>query len=126
MDTSIVPAASVNSGTVYQVLDHLGQYGRVWIEIGNEDANEETITDEGWARDVTRDIAKEDICGAILPLGPKAVKQTISVCVEVENSVLRFLREETDKHMRAGEIVRAAEESVTSTPGLMMVCKGFP
>jgi hypothetical protein len=58
------------------VLDHLGQYGRVWIEIGDEDANQETIvqwliegqfshplrviafnTNEGWARDVTRDIA---------------------------------------------------------------------
>jgi hypothetical protein len=76
METSIVPNAPANSRTVYQVLDHLGRHGRVWIEIGDEDANEETIvqwiiegqfshplrviafnTDEGWARDVTRDIA---------------------------------------------------------------------
>jgi hypothetical protein len=76
METSIVPSASANFRTVYQVLDHLGQHGHVWIEIGDEDANEETIiqwivegqfshplrviafnTDEGWARDVTRDIA---------------------------------------------------------------------
>ena len=77
METSIIPAASANSRTVYQVLDHLGQHGRVWIEIGDEDANEETIVQwiiegqfshplrviafntEGWARDVTRDIARK-------------------------------------------------------------------
>jgi hypothetical protein len=29
----------------------------------------------------------------------KALKQTISVCVEIENGVLRFRREETDKDM---------------------------
>jgi hypothetical protein len=76
METSIVPSASVSSRTVYQVLDRIGRAGGVWIEIGDEEANEETIvrwlieglfshplrviafnTDEGWARDVTRDIA---------------------------------------------------------------------
>ena len=75
-ETSIVPSSSAGARTVYQVLDHIGQYGRVWIEIGDDDANEDTIvqwliegqfshplrviafnTEEGWARDVTRDIA---------------------------------------------------------------------
>jgi len=69
-------SASASSGTVYEILDGVGLRERVWTEIGPEDANEETIvrwfiegkfshplrviainTDEGWARDLTSDIA---------------------------------------------------------------------
>ena len=41
MSVSIVPA--VNNHTVYQVFDDLGRYGRVWTELGDEEANEPTI-----------------------------------------------------------------------------------
>src|SRR5262245_54438542 len=75
MTVSIVPGIESNR-TVYQVLDDLGRYGRVWTEIDDEEANEPTIlrwiiegqfkcplrviafnTGEGWSRDVTREIA---------------------------------------------------------------------
>jgi hypothetical protein len=42
MTVSIVPGIESNR-TVYQVLDDLGRYGRVWTEIGDEEANEPTI-----------------------------------------------------------------------------------
>jgi len=73
MPVSIVPAEIGN--TVYQVLDDLGNV-RVWHEITENEANEATIirwivegqfkrlvrvvaynTDEGWSRDVSREIA---------------------------------------------------------------------
>ena len=41
MSVSIVPAE--NNHTVYQVFDDLGRYGRVWTELGDEEANEPTI-----------------------------------------------------------------------------------
>src|SRR5262245_13694921 len=77
MTVSIVPGIESNR-TVYQVLDDLGRYGRVWTEIDDEEANEPTIlrwiiegqfkrplrviafnTGEGWSRDVTREIAEK-------------------------------------------------------------------
>lgn len=61
---------------VYQVLDDIGKYGQVWSEIADKEANEQTIirwimegqfrrplkviafnTEEGWSRDVSREIA---------------------------------------------------------------------
>ena len=75
MTVSIVPGIESNRA-VYQVLDDLGRYGRVWTELDDEEANEPTIirwiiegqfkrplrviafnTGEGWSRDVTREIA---------------------------------------------------------------------
>ena len=63
--------------TVYLVLDDFGKYGRAWRESDENDADERTViehlitgqyekpvrivafnTAEGWARDVTEDIAK--------------------------------------------------------------------
>jgi hypothetical protein len=41
MSVSIVPAE--NNHTVYQVFDDLGRYGRVWTELGDDEANEPTI-----------------------------------------------------------------------------------
>src|SRR5262245_9017111 len=41
MSVSIVPA--VNNHTVYQVFDDLGRYGRVWTELGDEEANKPAI-----------------------------------------------------------------------------------
>jgi len=60
------------------VLDDVGTFGRVWIETGEEEANEPTIirwiieeqfkrplrviafnTDEGWSRDASREIAEK-------------------------------------------------------------------
>jgi hypothetical protein len=74
MRTSIVP--SDTERTVYQVLDDIGEYGHVWREIGDTEANEQTVvewiaegecehpvrvvafnTDEGWSRDVTSEVA---------------------------------------------------------------------
>jgi hypothetical protein len=71
MPISIVPAPA-RGPTVYQVLNDLGEhYGRVWSEVGEDEANEPTIiqwiiegqferpvrviafnVDEGWSRDV--------------------------------------------------------------------------
>jgi len=89
---SIVPAPE-NNYTVYQVLDDLGRYGRVWTEIGDKEANEPTIirwiiegqfkrplrviafnTEEGWSRDVTREIAEKllDLNNAGTALGAAA------------------------------------------------------
>ena len=76
MPVSIVPTPET-AHTVYQVLDDLGEpHGHVWPEIGNDEANEATMirwivqgqferpvrviafnTDEGWSRDVSREIA---------------------------------------------------------------------
>jgi len=75
MPTSIVPDTH---NTVYLVLDDVGTFGNVWIETGEEEANEPTIirwiieeqfkcplrviafnTDEGWSRDVSREIAEK-------------------------------------------------------------------
>jgi len=69
-------APLVNAQAVYLVLDDLGKRGRVWREIDAARANEQTIiddilsgqyarplrvvafeTDDGWAQDVTKDIA---------------------------------------------------------------------
>ena len=76
MKTSMVPSASASSHTVYEVLDGSSRRERVWTEIDHEGANEETVvrwliegkfshplrviavnTDEGWARDLTHEIA---------------------------------------------------------------------
>jgi len=76
MPISIVPAPA-RGPTVYQLLNDLGEhYGRVWSEVGEDEANEPTIiqwiiegqferpvrviafnVDEGWSRDVTGEIA---------------------------------------------------------------------
>lgn len=74
MSISLVPRDT--ECTVYQVLDDIGEYGNVWREIGDAEANEQTIvewiaegecehpvrvvafnTDEAWSRDVTREVA---------------------------------------------------------------------
>jgi hypothetical protein len=74
MSISLVPRDTER--TVYQVLDDIGAYGNVWREIGDAEANEQTVvewiaegecehpvrvvafnTDEGWSRDVTKEIA---------------------------------------------------------------------
>jgi hypothetical protein len=74
--TSLVPLQENNN--VYLVLDELPTFGRVWRELSEESANEQTILkliangdflrpvrviafnlDEGWSRDVTEDIAQE-------------------------------------------------------------------
>jgi hypothetical protein len=74
MSISIVPRDTER--TVYQVLDDIGEYGHVWREIGDAEANEQTVvewiaegecehpvrvvafnTDEGWSRDVTSEVA---------------------------------------------------------------------
>ena len=74
--TSLVPLQENNN--VYLVLDELPTFGRVWRELSEESANEQTILkliangdflrpvrviafnlDEGWSRDVTDDIAQE-------------------------------------------------------------------
>jgi len=86
-----VPAEGTH--TVYQVFDDLGRYGRVWTELGDEEANEATIirwiiegqfkrplrviafnTEEGWSRDVTREIAEKlrDLNNAGTQLGAAA------------------------------------------------------
>jgi hypothetical protein len=83
MSVSIVPTE--NNHTVYQVFDDLGRYGRVWTELGDEEANEPTIirwiiegqsfnTEEGWSRDVTREIAEKllDLNNAGTALGAAA------------------------------------------------------
>jgi hypothetical protein len=91
MSVSIVPAE--NNHTVYQVFDDLGRYGCVWTELGDEEANEPTIirwiiegqfkrplrviafnTEEGWSRDVTREIAEKllDLNNAGIALGAAA------------------------------------------------------
>ena len=73
---SIVPGLPVDV-TVYAVLDDLGSFGRVWREADQNAADEATVirniiegqyerpvqivafnTAEGWARDVTEDIAR--------------------------------------------------------------------
>ena len=75
MATSLVPDHSHD--TVYLVLDDLGPSDRIWIETGEEEANEPTIvrwfieeqftrpirviafnTEEGWSSDVSREIAE--------------------------------------------------------------------
>jgi hypothetical protein len=77
MPVSIVPGIESNRA-VYQVLDDLGRYGRVWTELADDEANEPTIirwiiegqfkrplriiafnTGEGWSGDVTREIAEK-------------------------------------------------------------------
>ena len=75
MPVSIVPTDVRH--TVYQLLDDLGEpHGHVWPEIGDDEANEANLiqwiiegqferpvrviafnTDEGWSRDITREIA---------------------------------------------------------------------
>jgi hypothetical protein len=76
MQITLVPTPT-NELTVYQVLDDLGEQGHVWREIADSEANEPTIieniitgqyehplrvvafnTEEGWARDVTQDVAE--------------------------------------------------------------------
>ena len=74
---SLVPTPPPNDElTVYQVLDDLGKLGYVWREIDEASANEQAIindilsgqfkrplrvvafnSDEGWSRDVTKEIA---------------------------------------------------------------------
>jgi hypothetical protein len=75
MQFTLVPAPT-RELTVYQVLDDLGERGCVWREIADTEANEPTVvnniiigeyerplrvvafnTDEGWARDVTSEVA---------------------------------------------------------------------
>jgi hypothetical protein len=88
MSISLVPRDSER--TVYQVLDDIGEYGHVWREIGDAEANEQTVvewiaegecqnpvrvvafnTDEGWSRDVTREVALKllDLSRQGRPLG---------------------------------------------------------
>lgn len=77
MEFTLVPTPPIGDElTVYQVLDDLGKLGRVWREIRESGANERAIiddilsgryerplrvvafnTDEGWSRDVTKEIA---------------------------------------------------------------------
>ena len=73
---SLVPVSQ--SSDIHLVLDELPTFGRVWRELSEESANEQTILkliangdflrpvrviafnlDEGWSRDVTEDIAQE-------------------------------------------------------------------
>ena len=72
---SLVPLSE--SSDVYLVVDELPTFGRVWRELSEETANEQTVleliangdfhgpvrviafnTTEGWSRDVTEDIAE--------------------------------------------------------------------
>ena len=72
----MVPSEGI--GDTYLVLEDLGQFGRVWRETAEVDANRETLirdllddqysrprrivafnTAEGWSRDVTVDVADE-------------------------------------------------------------------
>ena len=72
---TLVPLHENNN--VYLVLDELATFGRVWRELSEEAANEQTVlkliangefhrpvrvivfnTDEGWSRDVTEDVAE--------------------------------------------------------------------
>jgi hypothetical protein len=77
MDIALVPMPPAREElTVYQVLDDLGDLGPMWREIAEASANEQAIvddilsgqyvrplrvvafnTDDGWARDVTGEIA---------------------------------------------------------------------
>ena len=87
MAASLVPESH---NTVYLVLDDVTPFGRIWIETNEEEANEPTIirwliaeqfkrpvrviafnTDEGWSRDVSREIAEKllDLNSAGTPLG---------------------------------------------------------
>src|SRR5215467_3856695 len=83
MSASIVPDHShdtvyLSHDTVYLALDDVTPFGHVWIETNEEEANEPTIirwiieeqykrplriiafnTDEGWSRDVSREIAEK-------------------------------------------------------------------
>jgi hypothetical protein len=73
MQTSIVPTSP---HITYLLMDEIGEYGNVWREMSEDEANEATIvqwiiegqinrvvkivafnTDEGWSRDITHDIA---------------------------------------------------------------------
>jgi hypothetical protein len=75
MRVDLVPIP-IDQTTVYQVLDELRTQGRVWCEMAEAEANEPNIieyiaegrfnhparviafnTEEGWPRDVTKDIA---------------------------------------------------------------------
>jgi hypothetical protein len=75
MQTSIVPEAG---HVTYPLLDQIGSYSPIWREMSNREANEATIidwsakgqfdcplrivafnTEEGWSRDVTKEIAAE-------------------------------------------------------------------
>jgi len=92
MPTSIVPDND-NTHTVYLVLDDVTPFGHVWIETGEEEANEPTIvqwlieeqfkrplrviafnTEEGRSRDVSREIAEKllDLNSAGTTLGAGA------------------------------------------------------
>ena len=88
----LVPAFDV---TVYLVLDDFGQLGRAYVETSEDDADKEPVvrhliegqynnlqrvvafnTAEGWARDVSEDIAREvrnrtEARGEGLPLGAR-------------------------------------------------------
>jgi hypothetical protein len=89
MAASLVP---YSHNTVYLVLDDLGPSDRVWIETDEEKANEPTIvrwfieeqftrplrviafnTEEGWSRDVSREIAEKSLnlnrAGTVLGAG---------------------------------------------------------
>jgi hypothetical protein len=73
VQTSIVPSTE---HTTYLLMDEVGEYGNVWREMSEVEANEATIvqwiidgqidrpvrivafnTEEGWSRDITYDIA---------------------------------------------------------------------
>ena len=90
MAASLVPDSH---NTVYLVLDDITPFGHVWIETGEEEANEPTIirwlieeqfkrplrviafnTEEGWSRDVSREIAEKllDLNSAGTALGAGA------------------------------------------------------
>src|SRR5262249_44359900 len=75
MSSSLVPDSH---NTVYMLLDDGTPFGDVWIETGEQEANEPTIiqwlieeqskrplrviafnTEEGWSRDVSREIAEK-------------------------------------------------------------------
>jgi hypothetical protein len=77
MRTSIVPNTG-NEHTTYLLMDEIGEYGNVWREMSEGEANEATIvkwmidgeinrpvkivafnTEEGWSRDITHDVASK-------------------------------------------------------------------
>jgi hypothetical protein len=94
MEFTLVPTPPAHDElTVYQVLDDLGNQGRVWREMSETSVSEQAIiddvlsgqyvrplrivafnTDEGWSRDVTNEIAAKLLESAAQgrSLGPSA------------------------------------------------------
>ena len=93
---SLAPSRHANDVTVHIVLDDFGSLGRAYVETDEADADEKTIIEnfvagqysnplrvvafniaEGWARDVTEDIAHAVLIRARseqCPLGPATQK----------------------------------------------------